>query len=242
MNENLLESCLFLLLNVINLYYNTINMKVIFKNNCIIDKSKIDEAVKKQEVIEFESYCVTHDFQMTVAQVLKFFLSACKKESFLSYLAYSSNELLGNADKANIKRCFCNECNLDINNPLDYEAAMIDFKSEISSNLAHYRKLQEEEHLYIRYVLSYDNKNITVKIINKATLTEAEKERIQSKFERAKQYDSIEDAYMTIDQSEGSGLGIIIIVLMLKQIGLGPEYFKIESKNGETISSVQIPA
>jgi hypothetical protein len=179
---------------------------------------------------------------MTAAQVLKFFLSACKKESFLSYLAYSSNELLGNADKANIKRCFCNECNLDINNPLDYEAAMIDFKSEISSNLAHYRKLQEEEHLYIRYVLSYDNKNITVKIINKATLTEAEKERIQSKFERAKQYDSIEDAYMTIDQSEGSGLGIIIIVLMLKQIGLGPEYFKIESINGETISSVQIPA
>ncbi|MCR5189710.1 MAG: hypothetical protein K6C97_12320 [Treponema sp.] len=217
-------------------------MKVKFNKCSKIDKSKIVDAVHKKEDIEFEGYTVTRDFQMMANQILAAFLSACNKERFLSSLSYSSSELLGNADKANIKRCFCKECNLDINNPLDYEAAMIDFKMEISSNLDHYRELQKKNRLYVKYRLSYNDGIITLSIINKATLTEAEKNRISKKLERAKQYHSIEEAYLTIDQSEGSGLGIIIIVLMLKQIGLGPECFNIESKNGETISSVLIPA
>ncbi len=217
-------------------------MKVKFNKDCVIDKKEIENAVFKNENIEFEGYTATRDFQLTANKILAFFLSACKKECFLSSLAYSSSELLGNADKANIKRCFCEECNLDINNPIDYEAAMIDFKVEISSNLKHYRELQEKNRLYIKYNLSYIDGVISLKIINKATLTDDEKLKIRKKFERARQYHSIEEAYTTIDQSEGSGLGIIIIVLMLKQIGLGPECFNIESKNGETISSVLIPA
>jgi len=217
-------------------------MKVKFNKDCIIDESKIEDAVSKKEDIEFEGYTVTRDFQMTANKILSIFLSVCKKERFLSSLAYSSSELLGNADKANIKRCFCKECNLDINNPLDYEAAMIDFKVEISTNLNHYRELQEKNGLYIKYKLSYIDGKIILRIINKATLTEDEKRRIQKKIEKARQYQSIEEAYLTIDQSEGSGLGLIIIILMLKQIGLGPECFNIESKNGETISSVLIPA
>lgn len=217
-------------------------MKVRFNKDCKIDKSKIVEAVRNREDIEFEGYTVTRDFQITANQILSTFLAACDKERLLSSLAYSSSELLGNADKANIKRCFCKEYNLDINNPIDYEAAMIDFKFEISSNLNYYRELQKKNHMYVKLRLSYSDGSVCMKIINKATLTDIEKTRIMKKLERAKQYQSIEEAYLTIDQSEGSGLGLIIIVLMLKQIGLGPECFTIESKNGETISSVKIPA
>lgn len=216
-------------------------MKVILKS----DKEKIREDILKSvslnEPIEIESYTVIRDFLQEINEVLLIFLQACNKDKLMSCLAYSSSELLGNADKANIKRLFCKENNLDIHNSIDYEAAMIDFKVEISSNLEHFRQLQEENHLYIKYELSCIDGVISLKVKNKAVLTEEEKARINRKIERAKLYHSMQEAFMTIDQTEGSGLGIIIIILMLKQMKLGAECLRIESVGEETISSIEIP-
>ena len=44
-----------------------------------------------------------------------------------------------------------------------------------------------------------------------------------------------------LDNSEGAGLGIVILVLMMKKIGLTEECFKIDTEDGETVASITIP-
>ena len=51
----------------------------------------------------------------------------------------------------------------------------------------------------------------------------------------------MEDALTDIDRTEGSGLGLIIILLMLKQLGIKKECLKVESNDVETIAKIIIP-
>jgi putative nucleotidyltransferase with HDIG domain len=52
----------------------------------------------------------------------------------------------------------------------------------------------------------------------------------------------MEEAFATVlDTSEGAGLGIVILILMLKKIGLDEDAFHIEVENGETVATLAIP-
>jgi putative nucleotidyltransferase with HDIG domain len=66
--------------------------------------------------------------------------------------------------------------------------------------------------------------------------------RVYDRMARARTYHSMDDAFSEIlDDSEGAGLGIVIMVLMLRKIGLSEEAFEIHCSNGITISTLTIP-
>ena len=44
-----------------------------------------------------------------------------------------------------------------------------------------------------------------------------------------------------LDDSEGAGLGLVILVLMLKKMGLGEDSFDILSDGTETVARIVIP-
>ena len=44
-----------------------------------------------------------------------------------------------------------------------------------------------------------------------------------------------------LDDSEGAGLGIVILVLMLKKIGLSEDAFDIDVEGDETVAKITIP-
>ena len=55
-------------------------------------------------------------------------------------------------------------------------------------------------------------------------------------------FSSMEEAFATVlDQTEGAGLGIVILILMLKKIGLDEEAFAIDVEDGETVATLTIP-
>jgi len=59
---------------------------------------------------------------------------------------------------------------------------------------------------------------------------------------RSRQYDNLEDAFSSIlDDSEGAGLGLVILVLMLKKIGLDDNAFTFKSNEHYTVASISIP-
>jgi len=52
----------------------------------------------------------------------------------------------------------------------------------------------------------------------------------------------MEEAFAEVlDDSEGAGLGIVILILMLRKMGLDEEAFEIEGENGVTTASITIP-
>ena len=86
------------------------------------------------------------------------------------------------------------------------------------------------------------NNKIKLEIRNKADLTVFEYKRIHDKITRAQQYNSVEEGMaQLLDESEGAGLGLVIMMLILKKIGLNDENYQVLCEKGETITRLILP-
>lgn len=220
--------------------YNYIIMKVEINKVTDTEINLIKAAVQKKEPVEISLYSVSRAEEDTINRILLAVLEASDQSHLMSYLSYSTLELMANANKANTKRVYFQEKKLDINNPDDYQNGMLTFSVDTTVNKEHYKELLEAQNMYVNMLFTSDE-SITVEVTNKAQLTEVELKRINDKLERAKIYNTMDEALSDIDKTEGSGLGLIIIVLMLKQLGLGRDNLQFESSNGITSFSITIP-
>ncbi|MDR1899898.1 MAG: HDOD domain-containing protein, partial [Treponema sp.] len=151
-------------------------------------------------------------------------------------------ELAVNAKKANTKRVYFTERGLDLANPDDYKEGMEHFKENTLSNIAHYLQLQKEKGLYIKLILQIKKNIIHIEVRNNVAVTKTELIRIHDKLARSRQYNNLEDALsQVLDDSEGAGLGLVILVLMLKKMGLDEDCFDILGTDKETIARIVIP-
>lgn len=213
-----------------------------FEEQLELDRIKIRSAVRYQLPIEITSYTLPRNMEIYIRRILEIFLNECRQDHMYECLNFCLGELLTNSKKANTKRVYFNELNLDINNKDDYEVGMENFKVDTLTNIDHYLELQKKAGLYIKLVLQNKGDQIKVEISNNATMTVFEKERVQKKLDSVQQFDDMQEVFTNVlDQSEGAGLGIIIIVLMLKKIGLSKDNFQINSENGITTTKIILP-
>lgn len=208
-----------------------------------IDERKIKKALEYQVPIEVTTYTLPKSMEMYIQSVLRDFLTTCHQNHMHQYLSFCLSELLTNAKKANTKRVYFKEKCLDINDDSQYAEGMTTFKVDTLSNINHYLELQKQAGLYIKFLLQIRNdSSVRIEIRNNARLTKTERKRIQEKLEGVKQYQSIEEVMNTVmDQSEGAGLGIIIMILMLEKIGLSRENYQVIGTNTETITRIFLP-
>ena len=157
-------------------------------------------------------------------------------------LSFCLGELLTNSKKANTKRVYFLEQKLDINDEMQYQQGMISFKADMLSNLAHYLEMQKQEGLYIKLVLHLTDDGIIIEIRNNSLLTRSEKKRILEKLRVAEKYEEPQQVVsLMVDQTEGAGLGIIIIILMLRKIGLSRDNYKVFCTENETVTQMLLP-
>ncbi len=207
-----------------------------------LDSTKIQKAVQAGIPLSITTHTLPHEMELYMAEVLMAFLKELKQEAMSEYLIYCLNELATNAKKANTKRVYFQEKGLDINNIDDYEKGMENFKNDTLNNIKHYLGLQKEQGYYIKLLFQHKANKIKIEIRNNAPLTVFEYKRIHDKIARAQRYSSVDDAFSQIlDDSEGAGLGIIIMILMLQKIGLKGDSFQVFSEGDETISRIILP-
>ena len=140
------------------------------------------------------------------------------------------------------KRIYFKEQKLDINNEMDYHQGMVSFKEDTLSNIMHYLELQKEAGLYIKLILQLNDEGIKIEIRNNSILTKFEKKRILEKLRVAEKYEEPHQVVsLMVDQTEGAGLGIIIIILMLRKIGLSRNNYKVFTNETETITQMLLP-
>ena len=207
-----------------------------------VDKEKIKVAVKLHVPFEIVTYTLPHNKEMYIQEVLTVFLEETNQHHMTEYLKFCLSELLINAKKANTKRIYFKEKNLDINNPSDYEKGMKTCKEDTMNNINYYLQKQKAEGLYVKLVLKFTDDFIKIEIRNNSVLCKEEKERIQEKLRSVKQYKNPKDGYLKLlDHTEGAGLGIIIIILMLQKVGLSRENYRCYSTDRETITEIILP-
>ncbi len=202
--------------------------------------TKIKNAVRSHDSIEFSCYSLTNDQKDRFIEILKIFLDSCEQSHLFNCLSYCLLELLDNANRANAKRVYFQENNLDINNQDDYQKGMKAFKEVLSDNTKHFMNSFANDYLKIDLQLSINN-IITLKVTNNTKITEFEYQRINEKIAKTKNVDFIGDAYGDVDQTEGSGLGIISIIFMLKRLGLEPENLTFLKEEESTVAIIEIP-
>ncbi|MDR0320986.1 MAG: HDOD domain-containing protein [Treponema sp.] len=208
----------------------------------VVDEEKIKKAIQSGLPLAITTYTLPREIEVYIEQVIEAFLKQMDQLKLKDYIIYCVQELVVNAKKANTKRVYFTERGLDINNDEEYKEGMKNFKEETVGNIAHYLQLQKEKGLYIKVILQVKRNVINIEIRNNVATTKLEYLRIQDKMARSRQYNNLEDAMSHIlDDSEGAGLGLVILVLMLKKIGLDDDAFTLKSTSKHTIASISIP-
>lgn len=213
-----------------------------FKKEVSLDISKIKMAIRAGIPLSITTYTLPREMNLYMEEVLTAFLTELNQTQMIEYLKYCLGELVTNAKKANTKRVYFKEKGLDIFNNADYDKGMETFKDDTLSNINHYLELQKEAGLYVKLILQARNGKIKIEVRNNSEITFREYKRIHDKISRAQQYTSVDQAMTgAIDQTEGAGLGIIIMILMLQKIGLTEENFQVLCEGGETITRIILP-
>jgi putative nucleotidyltransferase with HDIG domain len=208
----------------------------------VVDEAKIKKAVQSGTPLTITTFTLPHEIEVYIEQVLSIFLKLVDQEKLKDYVVYCVQELAVNAKKANTKRVYFIERGLDLSNPSDYKEGMSHFKENTLNNIGHYLQLQKEKGLYIKLVLQIKKNIIHIETRNNVAVTRTELIRIHDKLARSRQYNSLEDALsQVLDDSEGAGLGLVILVLMLKKMGLDEDCFDILGTEKETIARLLIP-
>ncbi|MDR1374503.1 MAG: HDOD domain-containing protein [Treponema sp.] len=208
----------------------------------VVDEVKVKKAVQSGIPLTITTFTLPHEIEVYIDRVLTVFLKQVDQEKLKDYVVYCVQELAVNAKKANTKRVYFTERGLDLANPEDYKVGMATFKEDTLNNIAHYLQMQKEKGLYVKLVMQIKKNVVNIEVRNNVAVTKTELIRIHDKLARSRQYDNLEDALsQVLDDSEGAGLGLVILVLMLKKMGLTEDCFDILSTDRETIARLIIP-
>ncbi|GHU39270.1 ATP-binding protein [Spirochaetia bacterium] len=211
-------------------------------NSLVVNEEKIKKSVQSGLPIAITTYTLPHEMEVYIGQVLSVFLKCAGHEGLRDYVEYCIQELAVNGKKANTKRVYFMEKKLDIANVDQYKQGMTTFKKDTMENLAHYLQLQKDKGLYIKVQMLYRKEAIQIEVRNNVVISKMELSRIHEKLARSRQYNSLEDAFtQVLDDSEGAGLGLVVLVLMLKKMGLDEDCFDITATDHETVACLVIP-
>jgi hypothetical protein len=186
----------------------------------VVNKPRIKKAVISGLPLIFTTFTMPHEIEIYMENAISFFLELVRQENLKDYVCYCVQELTTNAKKANTKRVYFSECGLNIFEPNDYQKGMEHFKETTLNNISHYLQLQKDKGLFIKLIVQIRENIIHIEVRNNAVITGAELDRVHDRLTRSQEYNSLDEAFSQIDESEGAGLGLVILILMLKKSAL----------------------
>jgi HD-like signal output (HDOD) protein len=191
----------------------------------------------KKEYIHFsELNC--HDLDVWIGRI-------CRTVSleFLHEILFTIlNELLVNGCKANAKRVFFQSRSLDINSLADYQKGIPYFKNEFGHHRMQIFSELEKSNYFVNVTAQNFPNFVEFSITNNAKILDEEKNRIQTRITASEKYKNINDAYKeSIDSEESSGLGIVLIHILLRNSGIKNQFFELATDEKETSVLIRIP-
>ncbi len=154
-------------------------------------------------------------------------------------------ELVQNASKAALKRVVFEDLGLDPYDPTDYERGIAVFRKYlVESQMARYRRLFARKGLTFEIHICHEPRRAVFSVINRAVLLEHEERRIREKFVLAGELDNLFDFYIKFgDNTEGAGMGIAMVEILLQEAGIERHNFTIFSQpqQGTTTARIVVP-
>ena len=204
---------------------------------------QIKELVHSRDNLTLRSSKMNTEFEHYLLVVIKEILDKVANGNYVDMLYTIIKELAINAVKANQKRIFFEDNQLDIANTEDYEKGMTLYKSKFSESMVtEYGKKCQIRGIYIQINFRYNQDGLCVEVINNTPVIKVEEVRLREKMRKSMEYNDIAEFYMdNMDNTEGAGLGIALTMILLKNEGVDPNLFRIITRPTETIARLEIP-
>lgn len=206
---------------------------------------RIRQAVRSQKRIVLITFHLKEKGERDLETAIQEILTHYGKEDLVGPVHAAIRELVQNAAKANLKRIVFHDLNLDPTNPEQYEEGMRYFReSLVESRIAEYQSRLKAENIYTRIVIQPETEAIVFSVENRFPLYPSEEARIREKFASSAAIDNLYDYYMEFsDHIEGAGMGIAMIEILLRQVGLDSRSFTIhyDPVTAHTVGRFLIP-
>ena len=207
-----------------------------------IDVAQIKKAARNSIPLSIKTFTLPHETEEYMERILGIFLEEFGQGQLTDRIAYCMKELAVNAKKANTKRVYFKEKGLNLEDPDHYSEGMEGFKEDTLSNIDYFLQKQKEAGFYVKVIFHAKGNSFTLSIHNNVLISKKEQIRVYDRIARSRAFDSMEEALSSVlDDSEGAGLGIVIMVLMLKKIGLDEDAFDIDVEADETVARITVP-
>lgn len=207
-------------------------------------KAAIDSAIEKEHLVRIRAYAVITATESGLSYIVDTILRKYGRDDMIGPVYTSVKELSLNGAKANFKRILFEDENLDAENDEEYDRGMELFKHNLNENwVLEYGKKSKSRRLYVDIFFDFNRERLIVEVLNNRPISQKEDKRIREKFHTAMRYDDIAQFYMEGgDSSEGAGMGIVLVTMMLKAQQIDPHLFTIRSDYREkTLARVEFP-
>lgn len=205
----------------------------------------IEGAVNQGRYLILKTHRMTDLVEKHIMFSLESILRKTEHERLIHTLYTVLKELVINGCKANQKRIFFEEQGLDLNDVSQYQKGMELYKQAFSEKMAlEYGKKARQRGLYCMIDFEFDQDGIRVEVINNTAIIPAEERLMREKLKKAMGYNDIAEFYMDqamSGENEGAGLGLALIIILLKGEGIDPSYFRILIQGEKTIARLEIP-
>lgn len=209
------------------------------------DLALIHRGIEEERKISLITYVLGDVGEIKLKYILESVLEKYNKADLIEVIYTAAKELIANSTKAAIKRMIFQEMGLDIREEQDYQKGMKLFKSYLNERkFPAYRRKMKEKNFFIKISVSHSQEKICLYVINNFSLIPFEEERVREKFLHAKKYDNLFEFFMAHgDNTEGAGMGITMVEILLNQSGFDRKNFMMLSskKANITLARVDIP-
>jgi hypothetical protein len=204
---------------------------------------RIGSAIQDKDKISVKSSKINQRLEHYILKIITGILKKHGQERFIDMVYTILKELAINAVKANQKRIFFEDNNFDISNEVHYAEGIVKFKESFSDTMSdEYGKKCMQKGVYCQINFYHNNTGMYVEVANNTPVIRTEELRMREKMKKAMGYNDIAEFYMdNMDNTEGAGLGIALIIILLKNDSIDPNLFRIITKADKTVARIEIP-
>ncbi len=187
-------------------------------------------------------YYLNEEILNLIKEALFIFLSHIDRLELKETLYNVIKEVVSNGIKANLKRSYFFFRGKDINNPSDYKELMKNFNEAIDNFNRKFPDRLKKEGKYVMLRLYYEGNDICIDVKNNSSILDEEMKQVQLRINKAKNFISMSDLFdADFDNSEGPGLGLGMLIYLLKNEGINEDSLSIKSDGESTYTQVRIP-
>jgi len=205
----------------------------------------IQVAVKNGRYLTLKTHRMTEMVEKHIQHALESILDKTQKAPLIHTLYTILKELVINGCKANQKRIFFDEVGLNIKDATEYAEGISKYRDTFSEKMSlEYGMKARRKGYFVLIDFHFDGDGLTIEVVNNTPIAPQEEEAMREKLKKAMGYNDIAEFYMDqamMGESEGAGLGLALVIILLKGEGIDPKLFRIMIREDRTIARLEIP-